>query len=419
MKIFLAAVVLAWLPGAVLAQSGGPRTLYWRALEVRAHLDADGRLHVRERHAMVFDGEWNGGERTFRVERGQRLQFEELSRIDARGGVHRLNAGDLGGIDQYRWIDDRTLRWRSRLPSDPPFRNTEQIFQIDYVLSNILVPRGDELVLTTILRFRSPMAVRLFALTDWDEAWQARSFAGHLERKNLPPGASVVLTLPFRYVGASTPAGVRLPAPMAARVLLILGLLAFIAWRTTAFCRHEKLFGRYAPLPPLARIDDAWLKEQVFKLRPEVVGAAWDLHTSTPEVAAVLARHRRGKSSEVRAAGPWFWRRDVAPRAAPPARSAQQLRTQAGRCAFFAGDATDTDAIREHYPRPASTPPPDPRRPVPGAQGPRRQLAALPGRATASCSSDACARRPSRCGGTRLSLGARATWRSPPLRPTG
>ena len=41
---------------AVAAQPLSAKSLYWRALDVTAQLDADGRLHVAERQAMVFDG---------------------------------------------------------------------------------------------------------------------------------------------------------------------------------------------------------------------------------------------------------------------------------------------------------------------------------------------------------------------------
>src|ERR1019366_9664228 len=65
------AALLAMLFGAgsALAQ----KSLHWRALDVKARLDADGSLHVVERHAMVFTGDWNGGERSFRLFPGQRL----------------------------------------------------------------------------------------------------------------------------------------------------------------------------------------------------------------------------------------------------------------------------------------------------------------------------------------------------------
>jgi hypothetical protein len=61
---------------------GQERSLYWRDLTVNARLDADGRLHLNERHAMVFTGDWNGGERKFRLFLGQDFDFERISRID-------------------------------------------------------------------------------------------------------------------------------------------------------------------------------------------------------------------------------------------------------------------------------------------------------------------------------------------------
>jgi hypothetical protein len=54
-------LLLALLPGAAGAQE---KTLHWSELAVRARLDHAGVLHVEERHAMVFTGDWNG-ERSF------------------------------------------------------------------------------------------------------------------------------------------------------------------------------------------------------------------------------------------------------------------------------------------------------------------------------------------------------------------
>ncbi len=116
----------------------GERTLSWRELAVTARLDADGRLHVRERHAMVFSGDWNGGERVFALRLGQTLRLEKVSRIDpATGEVRTLEKGDLDELDRYGWRDDN-LRWRSRLPDDPPFEDTEIDYELEYVMSNVL-----------------------------------------------------------------------------------------------------------------------------------------------------------------------------------------------------------------------------------------------------------------------------------------
>ena len=57
-------------PDAVVHRTrcaGRRRELHWDALDVEAHLNADGVLEVIERHTMVFTGDWNGGERVFNV----------------------------------------------------------------------------------------------------------------------------------------------------------------------------------------------------------------------------------------------------------------------------------------------------------------------------------------------------------------
>ncbi|HEY9034925.1 MAG TPA: hypothetical protein VIN71_13370, partial [Pseudomonadales bacterium] len=57
------------------------KSLYWQSLDVVAELDAAGGLHVVERQHMVFDGDWNGGERVFRLGFGQRLELLGMKRI--------------------------------------------------------------------------------------------------------------------------------------------------------------------------------------------------------------------------------------------------------------------------------------------------------------------------------------------------
>jgi hypothetical protein len=49
----------------------GARELSWDSIEVTARLDGVGTLHVRERQQFVFSGDWNGGERRFRVGMGR------------------------------------------------------------------------------------------------------------------------------------------------------------------------------------------------------------------------------------------------------------------------------------------------------------------------------------------------------------
>jgi hypothetical protein len=115
----LLALALTTLAAPASAQE---RELHWQSLDVRARLDADGRLQITETHAMVFTGDWNGGERGFRLESGQRLRLRGVSRRDPQTGeTVPLVEGDLSQVDHYGFTDSKTLRWRSRLPSDAPF----------------------------------------------------------------------------------------------------------------------------------------------------------------------------------------------------------------------------------------------------------------------------------------------------------
>ncbi len=38
------------------------RSLFWQEIAVKASLDKEGRLHIREQQTMIFSGDWNGGE---------------------------------------------------------------------------------------------------------------------------------------------------------------------------------------------------------------------------------------------------------------------------------------------------------------------------------------------------------------------
>lgn len=136
---------LALLVGLMLcciarAAQVAEQELRWDALEVDAHLNADGVLDVIERHTMVFTGAWNGGERVFDVRPRQKLEFVDLVRIDAKTGTPQplLEASVPNNVDEFTWADSRTLRWRSRLPSDPPFENTRLTYVLHYTLSGIL-----------------------------------------------------------------------------------------------------------------------------------------------------------------------------------------------------------------------------------------------------------------------------------------
>src|SRR5688500_8590511 len=134
-------LLLLAAPGAALAQ----RTLRWENVAVTAHLDRNGQLQVDEEQTVVFTGDWNGGERTFTVRRGQ-FSFKSLSRF--RDGGFRPMVADpkLDDLDDYS-LDATRLRWRSRRASDPPFAGTSLRYQMRYALSGILVKEDDHFLL--------------------------------------------------------------------------------------------------------------------------------------------------------------------------------------------------------------------------------------------------------------------------------
>src|SRR6185503_11365128 len=108
-----------------------PRSLGWDELAVDARLDDDARLHVTERHAIVFSGDWNGAERRFRLAPGQTLTLNRVQRLGpGPGDVALLSEGSLNEVDRFAWVEPGRLRWRSRRPNDPPFDRT----RIEYVL---------------------------------------------------------------------------------------------------------------------------------------------------------------------------------------------------------------------------------------------------------------------------------------------
>ncbi|HET9765754.1 MAG TPA: hypothetical protein VFS60_02835, partial [Thermoanaerobaculia bacterium] len=327
---------------------------HWDLIEVTARLDAAGTLHVRERQHFVFTGDWNGGERRFRVDEGQRLRILGMRRIDAAGAAVDLRAGDLAAVDEYRFSGD-VLRWRSRLPADPEFDRTPLVYEIDYELGRILVASGGG----AARRYRldhdfafgdRPGAIERFTLgLELDPAWRPnaalpeRFTAGPLE-----PGASFVVSRELAYSGEGEPeAAFGGPAPLVRAIVLVL-LLAGIPAIFVRFWLGERARGRFPREVPA--IDEAWLEEHILHQLPEVIGYMADGKSGPPEVAAILARMaQEGKiTSRVeprRLRGPLL-HMTLVDTGAPLEYQEQQLVHM-----FFFGGAqeTDTDTIRKHY----------------------------------------------------------------------
>jgi uncharacterized membrane protein YgcG len=339
---FLFAVLLA--PEALFAE----KSLFWRGMDVAARLDAQGVLHVAERQAIVFTGDWNGGERKFRILPGQRLRFTGISRQDEAGQMQPLAQGNLSDVDHYAFTDPTTLRWRSRLASDPPFEKTEILYELDYELSGILLKEGGTYVLDHDFAFPDRSGrIEAFALDlTLDPAWKARApMPSRLERGPLAPGAGVVVRVELEHTGGEKPSAVRVGTSRGERLGLFLLILAAVLLLAGAFYRRESGLGRFAPLLPSESIDAAWLEKNIFMLRPEEVGALWDETIGAPEVAAVLARLAAEKKIASSAEG-----KKLKMRLSVPLSSLEGYEKNLLEALFFNGrQETDTDAIRAHY----------------------------------------------------------------------
>src|SRR6188768_4301690 len=83
------AAALALLAVLGAAAGGRAKELHWKAVEVDARLEPDGTLAISEVQRIVFTGDWNGGERKFRIGTGQHLTLDRLVRLrsDGEGGT--------------------------------------------------------------------------------------------------------------------------------------------------------------------------------------------------------------------------------------------------------------------------------------------------------------------------------------------
>lgn len=335
----------AWLAIALMLRSAPavaqePRSLDWTAFSVDARLDSTGTLHVRERQEILFTGDWNGGERTFTVRQGQRFTFRRMFRVDSvTGSEIPMHEGSLDDVDGYKFTTRRTLRWRSRRPSDAPFLNTKVTYVLEYEYADILRAEGAAYRFDHEFAFRDRAGtIANFDLTlRVDPAWHTPDgFTGSFRQAVLPPGISYVVNIPLTFVAAGHPSAVRRSPPLVPRLALGAAAVLALVLMLVPFLRDERAVGRFEPLTPLASIDRAWLQAHVFALSPELVGYAWDEQVGPPEVSAVLARLvTEGKlANRVETKGSGWFKREIL-----------HLETLVGRHEFEGYERTLVDAL--------------------------------------------------------------------------
>jgi uncharacterized membrane protein YgcG len=287
---------------------------------------------------------------------GQRFRLERISRIDPITGIEKaLVKGDLSQVDQYKWADSNTLRWRSRIPGSPLFHGTEIDYVIEYTLSHILDPRDSTYLLDHDFAFpERSWVIHKYSLTlEFDPAWKPlQDFVEPTEIGPLNPGDGYVVTLPLDYQNPGRPAAVRFGAAASIRYVILLALLASLVLLLLSFYGREEALGRFEPLVPSSSIDEGWLKDNLLQMSPELAGTIWDEAVGSVEVAAVLARLvAEGKlKSEIRRGRSKIFSDDVLYLKILDRNGLKDYEEDLLQSLFFdGGDETDTDRIKEHY----------------------------------------------------------------------
>lgn len=351
----LRAILFALALGAAVAPLHA-KSLYWEALEVDARLDSEGRLHVVERQHYVFDGDWNGGERRFDIRFGQKLDLVRVTRVTPEGSRVDLREGSLDEVDHYGWGDNRALRWRSRRPSDPPFQNSELVYEIEYILSNILRTRSEGGETIYILDHDFAFAdrdgeIRQFTLElELDPVWSPRGdVQSRYSAGPLPPGTSFPLDVELRYSGSGAPAGVARSAPLGLKLATVFASMIAVGLIFNSFLAGERARGRFSRVE-IGSIDEEWLRKNVFFAPPEVIGALWDTSTDASEVAAMLARLAQEKKIETSVVKKGFFSTpQLEMKLLVPRSAFTPVERQLIDAFFIDGDSTDTTKIRDHY----------------------------------------------------------------------
>ncbi len=348
----LALAVLSLVATPAMAR----RQLLWRPLAVEARLDAEGVLWVRESHNMVFTGDWNGGERIFRLNLDQSLELLGVARVDPETGREvPLTRGDLGWLDHYDWIDRRTLRWRSRLRFQPPFDETPITYVIEYRQERVLRQSAGRYRLDHDFAFSDRVwPIEGFTLElDVDPVWQpAKPLPGSYGPVDLGAREGFVVAADLEYLGEGTPAGVRHLPPVEMRAVPFIGAALAVLALFMGFRRREGELGRFPPPPSPAGLDTGWLEDHLFDLLPEEAGALWDRKVGPSEVAAILARwEAEGRIESHVVARPGLFKRNLLELKLTAERDGfDGYEGSLMRKLFFGGRReVDTEAIRKHY----------------------------------------------------------------------
>lgn len=128
------------LLGLALDESALASNVTWGRIEVDAHLDNSGTLHVRERMFVTVDGEMPSLERKITTSTDQAFLLQRLVREDA--GQETVFVEGWDKKNEYMWRGG-TLTWWIRDATDPKWEEQPLVYRFDYELRNALAPAWD------------------------------------------------------------------------------------------------------------------------------------------------------------------------------------------------------------------------------------------------------------------------------------
>lgn len=249
-------IVLALFAGTATA-----RTIHWPDVHVIARLDARGRLHVHEEQRTVFDGDWIGGERVFRLRGDQSVTIDRMLRLDHRGREIDLQRGELDRVDRYELLDGHILRWRNRLATDPPFENRGITCVVEYTIENAVTRLSSDSARLDydFLAANRKGTVENFTLRlTFEPAWDAREV--NFRRGPIPPGRTAIVAQEIGWLGEGRmPATGIAPSSLALVIALLLGGIAsFLILRVRR--RTHRAFPVSISSPPVRRAGEGELE---------------------------------------------------------------------------------------------------------------------------------------------------------------
>ncbi|MCX7766124.1 MAG: DUF2207 domain-containing protein, partial [Candidatus Sumerlaeia bacterium] len=153
--INLGYLILIFLNVVFSAQA---KSLYWERIDVEINLQRDGSLDITEVQEYVFDGDWNGGWRKLIIRGCDEIIFQTLEEKNDK--KIRYEPGNIAHKYKYNLRKSGEvleIKWRSRLPSEPVYKNTHKTFVLCYRVLGAIQPHKnfDELYWKAIFEERS------------------------------------------------------------------------------------------------------------------------------------------------------------------------------------------------------------------------------------------------------------------------